>query len=170
MGLDTEATIDPYVLCARATIDDLYAFAQREGFGRDILTVFEKGDPEGLLRKHLHKHGFPDPQFAWAREFRKKGRLQPTFLGLQAAGWLVWEYYVDFCRIFGLSEHPPTDLGREALRAFEQMPGDIRIPHLRNPLEDVLRQSDKAFRKSLQVTNDASRTLEKIVEDHKTGG
>lgn len=162
LDLSTDSTLDPYVLCCRCALDDVYAFAKSEGIGTQTRTIFEKGDSEDLLRKHLKKHALPDAEFAWSKRVIRKGKAQPLFVGLQAAGWAAWEYYVDFCRVSGLSEHDPTDQGRAALGAFERMPGHIKIPYLSNPLQDLLVQMDGSFRRKVKIVHDATRRLTTI--------
>ena len=159
MGLANDETVDPYVLCSRSAMDDLHAFAKREGITSKPHCVFEKGDEEDLLRKHLKKHQFPDAEFRWSREVEKKGMLHSPFLGLQAAGWIAWEYYLDACRVFGLKEYRST---RETLATFESMPGNIKIPFYSNPLDDVTRQLDESFGKRLEVIQQATQRLESI--------
>jgi hypothetical protein len=139
LGFATDQTVDEYVLCCRSSVDDLYAFAKSENIG-SVATVFEKGDPEDRLRKHFASHGFPDPDFAWAKEHYIKGKRQREFIGLQAAGWLAWEYYADWCRVLGLSDQTPSEHGRAPFRAFEEMPGHIKITFQRNPFDGILTQ------------------------------
>lgn len=162
MKLETDATVDTYVLCSRSAIDDLHAFAKSEGVTDNPRCVFEKGDSEHLLRKHLKKHGFSEPDFAWSKVVYKKDIPHDPFLGLQAAGWITWEYYVDSCRVFGLSEHPPTERGREAFRTFDDMPGHIKIPFLSTPLDDVSKRVAESFMKSRRVVDEATERLDTI--------
>ncbi len=166
-GFATDCTVDPYVLCARSSVDDLYAFCKRESIDGSIGTIFEKGDSEDSLRKHFDKHGFPDPEFAWCKEVIKKGKSQRQFIGLQAAGWIVWEYYVDFCRVFGLADIPPTDNGRVPLRRFESLPGNIKIPYLSNPSKDLMKQLTASFGQSLHVVAEATQTLKRAKDGVK---
>jgi hypothetical protein len=162
LGFSADSTVDPYVLCSRSTVNDLHAFAKGEGADKTIITVFEKGDSEDLLKKHFDKHGLPEPEFAWSKEVYKKGKLQRIFIGLQAAGWITWEYYVDFCRVSGLNDNRPTEKGRAAFRAFEDMPGNIKIPFASNLLGDILKQSSNSFGESQKVVHDATKRLEEI--------
>ena len=162
MELASDPTVDPYVLCCRSTLNDVYTFASSEGIGSQVRTIFEKGDSEDLLRRHLKKHILPEPEFAWSKKVVKKGMEQPRFVGLQAAGWIVWEYYVDFCRVAGLSNHEPADQGRTAFRAFETMPGFLKIPFMSNPLLDVLEQLGRGADRKRDTVADATRRLTTI--------
>lgn len=163
LNLETDSTVDPYVLCSRYAVDQLYIFAKSEGITSNIRCVFEKGDPEDRLRKHFKKHGFPDPHFTWNRvHVDRKGVAHDPFIGLQAAGWLTWEYYVDFCRLFGLSKQKVTEEGRFPLRQFEKMPGFLKVPFLSQPFLDVLKVAEESFLKSLQLVQDSSDRLDAI--------
>jgi hypothetical protein len=162
LGLETDSTVDPYVLCSRYAVDQLYIFAKSEGITSNIRCVFEKGDPEDRLRKHFKKHDFPDPDFMWSKVVYKKGIRHDPFIGLQAAGWLTWEYYVDFCRMFGLSKQKFSQDGRFPIRVFEKMPGFLKVPFLSQPFLDVLKHSEDSFIKSLGIVNVATGRLEAI--------
>ena len=144
LGLTEDDTAShPYVLCSRYAVDDLHAFARGAGIHSNVEAVFEKGDPEHLLRKHFTKHDYPDPEFRWSHVVCQKGIRRDPFLGLQAAGWIAWEYYVDVCRVFGLSEQQPTTEGRHAFRVFEGLPGRVNILYASNPLKDIWNQAMK---------------------------
>jgi hypothetical protein len=162
MDLASDTTVDPYVFCCRSTLDDVYAFATNQGIGRQVRTIFEKGDSEDLLRKHLKKHALAEPEFAWSKKVVQKGTEQPRFVGLQAAGWVAWEYYVDFCRVAGLSDHEPTDKGRAAFQTFETIPGFLKIPFMSNPLHDVLKQLGRGAHGKRNAVADATRRLTTI--------
>jgi hypothetical protein len=142
MGLSTDSTASPYVLCARAAVEDLIAFAIGEGLRENIEYIFEKGDEENKLRQHFRKHSFHEPVFRWSKPVEKKGVVQKPFMGLQAAGWIVWEYYLSFCRSFRESfKHATT--GRWALNIFDdhrRIPGEIKILYKSAPVLDWLRQ------------------------------
>jgi len=86
-----------------------------------IRYVFEKGDPEDHLTKWFRERGYSDPDFAWSSPCTDDKGVQP-FLGLQAADWLVYEYYLDADRLLF---HIPSD--RWALRQFEAVQGHIML-------------------------------------------
>jgi hypothetical protein len=168
LGLAMDSTVDPYVLCSRYAVDQLYIYAKSEGITGNIRCVFEKGDPEDRLRKHFKNNDFPDPDFMWSKlHIDRKGFCHDPFLGLQAAGWLTWEYYVDFCRLFGLSKQRHNDEGRFPLRVFEDLPGFLKVPFLSKPFLDVLCHSTVSFQKSIQVAQEAADRLEIISRERK---
>jgi hypothetical protein len=162
MGLETEPGIDHYVLCSRATLDDLYSYARGEGENGNLAAVFEKGDSEDKLKKHLKRHGLLEPDFRWSREvIDRKGITTTPFLGLQAAGWIVWEYYLDFCRVAGLKGPAPTDSGRVPFRAFEALPGHLKSPHLGNCFDDIRAQVSATFAQELNAVRASTERLER---------
>lgn len=162
MGLSTDSTASPYVLCSRAAVEDLIAYAVREGQRENIEYIFEKGDEEDRLRQHFRKHSFHEPSFRWSKPVEKKGITQQPFMGLQAAGWIVWEYYLSFFRSF--QEFFKHDIeGRWALRVFEnhrQVPGEIKILYKSAPMMDFERQFRESFPDLFGPVSEATRRIE----------
>lgn len=149
------------MFCAVAPRLTICMFARGEGIPHPKV-VFEKGDSEDLLRKHFKKHDLPDPEFAWSRSIIRDGRPQQFFVGLQAAGWVAWEYYVDSKRLFGLDDHDPTEEGRAPLRVFERLPGHVKIPYASAPLRDVAARVGKSFQSKVDGVRHATRRLTAI--------
>ena len=140
MGMEDGPYMDDYVVCCRRVVNDLFKYARGEGIF-DISVIFEKGDSEDLLRKHFRHNRLPEPDFRWSKDFTdRKGVAHHPLLGLQAAGWVAWEYYVDSCRTLGLSHEPWTAKGRVPYQAFEKMPGNIIIQNVQNPYPRILEQ------------------------------
>lgn len=152
-GFSSDTTVDGYVLCARSVADDFLAFARGDGATDNLTYIFEKGDSEDLLTRHFREQGFPEPIFKWSKvHVTRKGIKHSPFLGLQAAGWLAWEYYIDFCRLIGLDHHRATDEGRVPFRAFEVMPGHPKIVYLGyDHYVDIFRQVENSTRESFRV-------------------
>jgi hypothetical protein len=142
MNLSGDPTASPYVMCSRSAVEDFIAFSIGEGQRDNIEYIFERGDEEEKLRAHFRKHSFQDPSFRWKHPVTLKGITQHPFIGLQAAGWIVWEYYMSFCRSFG--EFFKHDLkGRWALQIFDDhrcVPGDVKILYKSAPMMDFIRQ------------------------------
>jgi hypothetical protein len=147
MNLETDSTATPYVMCSRAVVEDFMAHAIGQGQIFNVQYIFEKGDEEDTLRQHFRKHSFHEPSFAWSKEVEKKGIIAKPFIGLQAAGWIVWEYYMSFSRSFG--EFFKHDIkGRWALQTFDdhrQVPGEVKILFKSNPMVDFMRQFEANF-------------------------
>ena len=162
MGLSTDSTASPYVLCSRAAVEDFISYATREGQRENIEYIFEKGDEEDKLRQHFKKHSFQESIFRWSKPVEKKGITQRPFIGLQAAGWIVWEYYLSFFRSFQeLFNHGVE--GRWALRMFEDhrcVPGEIKILYKSAPLVDLMRQFRQSYVDLSQSVSEATELLE----------
>lgn len=112
---------DAFGFCAKLCIDDLLEYAQGEGLRDNVRYVFEKGDDEDRLMKVLRYFNYDDADFTWGRSHTdRKGVRHAPFVGLQAADWLAYEYYLDLKRLF----YQPQDLRpRWALEQFERLPG-----------------------------------------------
>jgi hypothetical protein len=149
MGLATDSTASPYVLCARAAVEDFNAVAISEGQRESIEYIFEKGDEEDKLRQHFRKHSFHEPLFRWCKPVEKKGIIQQPFIGLQAAGWIVWEYYMAFSRSFQQEySHYPYPPERWALKIFDdhrRVPGEVKILYKSSPFLHLLRNYSASF-------------------------
>jgi hypothetical protein len=162
MGLSTDHTASPYVMCARSAVEDFHTVAIGQGQRDNIEYVFEKGDEEGRLREHFRKHGFHDPSFKWKHPVTLKGITQQPFIGLQAAGWIVWEYYMSFCRSF--AEFFKHDVkGRWALQIFDDhrcVPGEVKILYKSTPLMDFVRQYQASFVDLSESIVEATKRLE----------
>lgn len=162
MGLSKDSTASPYVMCSRAAVEDFIRYAKGEGQRESIEYIFEKGDEESRLRQHFQKHSFADPIFRWKHEVVRKGLTYKPYLGLQAAGWIVWEYYVSFTRSFGsLFKHGIE--GRWALQVFDdhrQVPGEIKILYKSAPFVDFARQFKETFPDLFGPISEATSRLE----------
>jgi hypothetical protein len=102
-------------------VESFQSYAMAEGVRDNIRCVFEKGDPEDILRKIFRAKGLVEPDFMWSKPHTDgKGFSYDPFLGLQAAGWIAYEYYLDVERLLysGASD-------RWALRQFEILPGQL---------------------------------------------
>jgi hypothetical protein len=140
LGYVSERPIDPFVLTARKSAEDSYNYARQEGIV-NAEVIFEKGDPENCLRFHFRESGIPEPLFAWNRpRTSRKGLRERHFIGLQAAGWIAWEYYLDACRTSGVVDQMPSQTGRFPFREFEKMPGDVIMPFMSSPGRDIIDQ------------------------------
>jgi hypothetical protein len=150
------------VLCARSAVDDFIAFAKGEGQRDNIEYIFEKGDEEDTLRKHFRKHDFQDPVFRWSKPVTHKGITQQPFIGLQAAGWIVWEYYMSFSRYFGeFFKRDPK--GRWALQTFDnhrEVRGEVKILYKSAPMLDFMKQFEANFIDLSANVAEATRRLE----------
>lgn len=115
------ASLHPFAFAAMRAVDSFHAFARAEGVLRNVECVFEKGDPETDLRKLFAEYGYAEPFFKRSTPHRdRKGFEHDPFLGLEAAGWITYEYYLDSERLLFSQA---TD--RWALQQFEALPGDI---------------------------------------------
>jgi hypothetical protein len=148
-GLSADATATPYVLCARASVDDFIAYAIGEGQLENIEYVFEKGDEEHTLRQHFKKHSYQEPIFRWKHPVELKGIVQKPFMGLQAAGWIVWEYYMSLKRVFdernSAYPYPPE---RWALKRFDDhrhVPGNVIVLYKSAPFLHLLKNHAASF-------------------------
>lgn len=119
-----------YVHAAHASVDEFQQYARENGVIRDVRYVFEKGEREVELRARFRDAGYEEPDFEWNRRTTdRKGFVRDGFLGLQAAGWLAYEYYLDALRVVIDLSKPVSQIenGRWAFRQFEQMPGRIQF-------------------------------------------
>jgi hypothetical protein len=106
-----------FTLGATVSADEFYSYAIGEGITRNLRCVFEKGDPEDALRAAFRGSRYNDPDFAWSKPHTdRKGIEHDPFLGLQAAGWIAYEYYLE-------ATHSRQ---RWAFACFEQMTGHIK--------------------------------------------
>jgi hypothetical protein len=164
MGLATDSTAIPYVLCARAAVDEFNSFAIGEGQRENIEYVFEKGDEEDELRKHFKKHSLHEPVFRWCRPVEKKGITQRPFMGLQAAGWIVWEYYMALSRMFQEKySHYPYPPERWPLKIFDdhrRVPGEVTILYKSSPVLHWLENQKAAFVDLSKGVAEATERLE----------
>lgn len=122
--------MNAFALAATVATDEFYTYAVREGVQRNVRCVFEKGDPEDALRGVFRGSGYVEPHFAWKTDYTdRKGIKHDPFLGLRAAGWIAYEYYLSAQRF--LSAKDATE--RWPLLQFEALPGQIIpvqfIPH-----------------------------------------
>ena len=91
--------LDAYVQGARSTVATFNNYAKSIGVNRNVKYVFEKGDSEDALRKRFADDDLNDPCFTWKSEHvDRKGIIHYGFLGLQAAGWIAYEYFLDMKR------------------------------------------------------------------------
>ncbi|MFL6351555.1 MAG: hypothetical protein ACJ74Z_06870 [Bryobacteraceae bacterium] len=118
--------LEVFAVTAMRAVEAFQAYARREGITRNIRYVFDKGDPEDQLRTLFREYGFAEPDFTWSKpNTDRKGFSHDPFVGLQAAGWVTYEYYLDAARMLYST---PTD--RWAFQEFESIPGHI---HLETP-------------------------------------
>jgi hypothetical protein len=119
------AWADAFAFAAIDPVEAFQAYARAEGVTSNVRYVFEKGDPEDQLRRVFRDRGYLEPDFAWSKpHVDRKGVIYDPFLGLQAADWIAFEYYLDADRLlYG----EPSD--RWALRQFETIPGFITLRH-----------------------------------------
>jgi len=164
MELSTDSTATPYVLCARATVQDFNTFAIGDGQRENVEYIFEKGDEEDKLAKHLKKHSFHEAKFLWSRPVEKKGITRLPFIGLQAAGWIVWEYYVNFDRSFQEKySHYPYPPERWALKIFDdhtRVRGDVKVLYKSSPFLHWFKNHQTAFVDLPKALSEATQRLE----------
>lgn len=116
--------IDAYVHGATHAVDRFNNYAFNVGVRNNIRYVFEKGDSEGALRQRFQEDGYKTPDFTWKQKHTdRKGFTDDGFVGLQAADWLAYEYYLDFTRVLDPNKTPTR---RWALSQFESLPGEIQ--------------------------------------------
>ena len=163
-GLSTDSTATPYVLCARAVVEDFNNFAVTEGQRAHAEYIFEKGDEEDKLRQHFKKHSFHDPLFRWSKPVERKGIIHQPFIGLQAAGWIVWEYYMNFLRMFDKKYiYQVKTLDRWALTVFDdhhRIPGHVKILYKSAPFLHLLKNYDSSFVDLSKSVMEATSRLE----------
>jgi hypothetical protein len=167
LGLQSDSTATPYVMCSRCCVDDLLTYAIRSGQNKTVTYVFEKGDEESNLRQHLSEHGFRDPEFAWGKPVEKRGISYDPFIGLQAAGWISWEYYQAFNRL-GEWESPHDPAGRWALKIFEdhrRIPGGIKVLYASNPRKKLLAGALASIPNLQKAVADATARIEKAKKE-----
>ena len=171
MGLSTDSTASPYTLCARAAVEDFNAYAIGENQCANIEYIFERGDEENRLRQHFRKHSFQEPLFRWKHPVEHKGIIQQPFMGLQAAGWIVWEYYIAFDRAFqekySYYPYPPE---RWALNRFDDhthVPGAVKILYKSAPFLHWLKNHHSSFLDLPKTISEASASLEVAKRERK---
>jgi len=154
-------SIDAFAFAAVHAVDDFHAYARGEGVpDNNVKFVFEKGDPEDHLRKILRDRNYGDPYFAWKTlHIDGKGVKHDPFIGLQAAGWLAYEFYLDADRLL---YSDPTE--RWALQRFQTLRGDLKLQH-RGQLLPAMPDKQKIFN-SIRTSIDR---LEKAKKDQGTG-
>lgn len=115
--------VDAFAYAATMAVESFQAYAAGEGIHDNVRYVFEKGDPEHILRRLFVAKGLVEPDFMWCKPHTgSKGFSYDPFVGLQAAGWIAYEYYLDMERLLYSG---PSD--RWALRQFETLPGYLTI-------------------------------------------
>jgi hypothetical protein len=121
---------DAYVHAALASVDEFNNYARTIKVDRNVRYVFEKGEREVELRKRFQDEGYTEPDFTWKRpHMDRKGFTHDGFMGLQTAGWLAYEYYLDALRVVlnpTASSYSVED-GRWAFRQFETLTGRIQL-------------------------------------------
>lgn len=117
--------LDAFSIAAMSAVEDLYCYAKQESIKSNVQCVFEKGDPEDCVRRIFSEQGMPDPYFTWAApHVDRKGIAHDPFIGLQAAGWVAYEYFLDSDRVM---HGQPSD--RWARREFDLLPGNISFKY-----------------------------------------
>jgi hypothetical protein len=116
--------LDGYVQGARDSVTTFNQYAKRIGVTRNVRYVFEKGDREHELRRRFNADGLNEPDFTWkSRHTNRKGFTYDGFLGLQAAGWIAYEYFLDMkCRN---EKYERTAEARWAVAESDKIPGII---------------------------------------------
>jgi hypothetical protein len=164
LGLSSDPTATPYVLCARSAVEDFNSHAIGEGQRDSLEYVFEKGDEEHKLRRHFEKHSFHEPTFRWSKPVEKKGITRPPFIGLQAAGWIVWEYYMDFSRWFDKKHiHKVSPPDRWAFNVFDnhrRIPGEVKVLYKSSPFMHWLQNRDSSMPEMQKLLGESTARLE----------
>jgi len=120
-----EMRIDAYVHGASCAVSRFNDHAFRNNMRKNLEYVFEKGDSEDALRKRFRDDGYKEPRFTWKQTHTdRKGFTDDGFVGLQASGWIAYEYYLDFTRVLDVSKALPPR--RWAMGPFESLPGEIQ--------------------------------------------
>lgn len=152
--IDAKITrFDAYVHAALASVDEFNEYARSIRVDRNVRYVFEKGEREDDLRSRFRDEGYTEPLFTWkTKHTDRKGFTHDGFLGLQSAGWLAYEYYLDAKRVAAIDTPLTSSIeeGRWAFQNFEKLAG--RIQFLANP-----RISEQAMR-----VRDATKHLKEI--------
>ncbi len=142
--------IDAYAFAAINAVHDLNSFATREGVAKNVRYVFEKGDPESDRRQAFRGYKFSDPDFAWPRSHKdSKGAVHIPFLGLQAADWLAYEYYLDSNNLLNF-EKPIRD--RWPMQQFESLPGAVTLRYGGDLMRGTLVPAAEAFARVREAT------------------
>ena len=145
---------DAYVHAALASVDEFNHYARTIRVGRNVRYVFEKGEREDELRKRFRDEGYTEPDFTWKRAHEdRKGFIHDGFMGLQAAGWLAYEYYLDALRVTTNFNVPVSTIeeGRWAFQQFETLPGRIQFAASPQTSERAIKVRDAS--KHLKTTN-----------------
>jgi hypothetical protein len=119
--------LDAYVQGARTTVATFDNHARSLKVYPRVRYVFEKGDSEDLVRKRFSDDCLNEPTFTWKTEhLDRKGVLREEFVGLQAAGWIAYEYFLDLKR--RNDSYARTKEARWAHEQFDRrVPGQIEI-------------------------------------------
>lgn len=137
-------SFDAYVHAALASVDHFNSYARSIRAER-VKYVFEKGEREDDLRKRFAQDGYSEPHFTWKRPHRdRKGFLDDGFIGLQAAGWIAYEYWLDVSKTldFGKPLTEKIESGRWAFQQFEKMLGVVQIAVTPESSQMVMRIRD----------------------------
>ncbi len=148
-------SVDAFGMAAMRAAESFFAYATNEGVKNNVRCVWEKGDPEDVLRKLFREQGYADPLFTWGKtHIDSKGFTHDPFLGLQAAGWVAYEYYLDADRLLYSN---PTN--RWALERFQSLPGEFTL--LANgPLLPNAESMTEDFERQLRHVREATKRLE----------
>lgn len=140
--------MDEFAFAAMKAVESFRSHGSAEGAGQAMRCIFEKGDPEEELRQLFRYYKIDQPVFAWSRPHKDaKGTAHEPVIGLQAAGWIAYEYYLDAQRLL-YSE--PTS--RWAFERFEKLPGFLtlhsgplvpKIPEMTPQYKSVLKATRK---------------------------
>lgn len=134
-----------YVHGALSAVDHFNSYAHSIRAER-VKYVFEKGEREDELRQRFRDDGYQEPFFTWKKPHRdRKGFIEDGFLGLQAAGWIAYEYYVDIRNTADLGKPitQKSEEGRWAFQQFENMLGIIQMPVSHDSAEMVIKIRDE---------------------------
>jgi len=125
-ALRTTFLLDAYVQGARCSVITFNNYAKGIGINRNVRYVFEKGDREHELRQRFQTDGLIDPDYTWkSRHVDDKGFVHDGFLGLQAAGWIAYECFLDLKR--RNDKYDRIRDPRWAFTQFDRLLGQIEV-------------------------------------------
>ena len=94
--------------------------------------------------------------------YGQQGFVHDPFIGLQAAGWVAYEYYLDSDRLF---YSDPSH--RWALEQFEKLPGHIILNYYGDPRPNNSAM-EKVFEAKMNAVRDATLHLQRIVDEKRS--
>lgn len=122
-GFDPDGTA--FAFCGMKCAEAFTEYAHSIGVRENLEYLFEKGGPEQTLRDWFTAFGFTDPNFRWKTvHFDRMGTKHHPFVGLQAADWIAYEYYLASDRRI-YEQFSAED--RWAITEFQAMPGSVIV-------------------------------------------